>query len=84
MTRRPIRDGSGTFVPARAEALVPALEAQALRESIEDLTRLLSRMTGQTWRLTRVNTPAGECADCGERCTGDQCPNCGTAARGRA
>lgn len=84
MTRSPIHDGKGTFVPARAEALVPALEAQSLRESIEGLTRLLSRMTGQHWRLTRLDVPAGECADCGETSTGDQCPNCGTAARGRA
>lgn len=81
MTRPPIHDGKGTFVPARADVVRPALEAQALRESIEDLTRLLSQMTGQTWRLTRLDVPAGECADCGEVCSGDRCPNCGTGAR---
>lgn len=75
------RKTSGTFVPARAAQVVPALHAQALREQIEGLVALLSRMTGQTWRLTRLEMPSGVCADCGSHVTGDRCPHCCTPAR---
>lgn len=71
----------GTFVPARAEQVVPALHAQALREQIEGLVLLLGRMTGQPWRLTRLDLPSGVCADCGSHVTGDRCPHCRTPAR---
>lgn len=72
----------GTFVPARAEQVVPALHAQALREQIEGLVLLLGRMTGQPWRLTRLDLPSGLCGECQDYFIGDRCPNC--APRGRA
>lgn len=76
-----VRAPRGTFVPSQLSDLVPALEAEALREAARSLLRRADALDGQASRVTLTPPASGLCGGCGGYLTSPVCPDC---SRGQA
>lgn len=72
MTRTPT---GGTFVPAHLSDLVPALEAEAMREAARSLLRKADALDGRASRVTFTAPVRGQCGTCGQEIDGP-CEDC--------